>query len=822
MSTDTTEGPSRGLSYTDSELTLEQLMSTLGAERYRADVTKSLEDGTETHTGPGRLLMRRACVAMSDALEEWQAAELNKTGPLGHAAEELVEYDTGIVATLTCKVLLDSVSHKRSVAACAKAIASALEDDARFSQFQRDVPKLWTALKKGFKHNISHSSKRRKIVDVMRRLNMTWETWKPSKKIRIGMVLLDLFLTATDIFTTMKVHERGGKKTHLFLMPTAETLKWMEESHAFHEALSPVYLPMRDLPAPWTNLHDGGYLTNLVRRTTLVKTRDRTQLEEAEQGDMSEVLSCANALQATAWEVNSDVFQVASHLWETSGSSSALPKRDDLELPEKPGDIATNEDARVTWRRRAALVYDRNVSGRSRRMQATRIIHMARQFEHGPFYFPYTCDFRGRFYPTPQFLQPQGPSLARGLLRFAYGKPVGSPEAAVLFAAHGANMWGFDKCSMAARAAWAWEHLPQISKVAEDPLAYRWWEEADSPWEFLAWCLEFAQFALEGLTFVSRIPVAMDGSNNGLQIFSLLLRDRAGGTSTNCTASEVPQDIYQEVADEVTKGLHLAEINLSDDTAQKKAWASQWLGLFNGAVPRAAVKRSVMTLPYGSTKYSCQRYVLEWVDDEFGENPFGKNNYKASWFLVELIWKAIGKIVIAARAAMGWLQACAKLASKEDKPLIWTAPSGFPVRQAYRRQKWTTVETHIGDRVRWTKILTEDARGKVYDSKRQTNGISPNIVHSLDAAALVKTVNSCAYQGIFSFAMIHDSFGTLAADAPLMGQVLRNEYASMFSKDILGDLRDQFQNLVEAELPPLPTYGDLDPKEVLGAKYFFA
>ena len=40
-------------------------------------------------------------------------------------------------------------------------------------------------------------------------------------------------------------------------------------------------------------------------------------------------------------------------------------------------------------------------------------------------YYPHNVDFRGRVYPIPPHLNHMGADLARGLLEFSEGKPIG-------------------------------------------------------------------------------------------------------------------------------------------------------------------------------------------------------------------------------------------------------------------------------------------------------------------------------------------------------------------------------------------------------------
>ena len=91
--------------------------------------------------------------------------------------------------------------------------------------------------------------------------------------------------------------------------------------------------------------------------------------------------------------------------------------------------------------------------------------------------------------------------------------------------------------------------------IRDSPIANRQWEDADNPFQFLAFCDEWKRYNETGDGFISHIPVNVDGSCNGLQIYSLLLKDKVAGKLVNCLPSEIPQDIYQLVANEVIKTL---------------------------------------------------------------------------------------------------------------------------------------------------------------------------------------------------------------------------------------------------------------------------
>src|SRR5690554_7321940 len=98
-----------------------------------------------------------------------------------------------------------------------------------------------------------------------------------------------------------------------------------------------------------------------------------------------------------------------------------------------------------------------------------------------------------------------------------------------------------------------------IRDIATDPLTFREWANADEPWQFLAWAMEWnrlLEWEDEGrdpAEFPSQIPVAQDGSCSGIQHYSAMLRDRRGGEAVNLTKLDEPQDIYGKVAEVVNQ-----------------------------------------------------------------------------------------------------------------------------------------------------------------------------------------------------------------------------------------------------------------------------
>jgi len=247
--------------------------------------------------------------------------------------------------------------------------------------------------------------------------------------------------------------------------------------------------------------------------------------------------------------------------------------------------------------------------------------------------------------------------------------------------------------------------------------------------------------------------------------------------------------------------------------------ALQWVSY---GFDRKATKRPVMTLPYGATQYSARQYIKDYIDER-GDHPFGEDAFGAAIYLSKHIWSSIGEVVVAARSAMDWLQKTAQIAASEGLPVNWTTPVGFPVLQSYVNMDSRTVKTKMGGAMIY-HVLTEETT--VIDRRRQSSGISPNFVHSMDAAALMLSVRRALEAGISHFGMVHDSYGTLAADMDTMAVCLREAFVELYQHDVLEECRGSIlAGLSEKKqrmVPPCPPKGNLDLAAVKQSVYFFA
>lgn len=793
----------------------------LGVARYR----KALERG-EADMPPGMKLLKEAVVLTEKAITEWIEKAL--AGPArGMGAAHFLsdsQLTPQLVAYVTCKACINALGGIK-VQTVAMNITKLLEDTANYAKLEAEDPKAYRQLMRKVAKSTSDAYRHVVMRKQQKYAGIKTIKWGTAERLRLGTLLIELCRVSTGLFDVVR-ETRGRNDTPVVLRGTQRTLEWLTSSHARCEVLDPVYLPMICPPRKWTTPFNGGYLTKALR-FPLVKGANRNYLSDLANVDMPMVYNALNALQETRWRVNAGVLRLLTQVWDTGGGIGKLPSRDPEPLPPATftdADAEARTPAFVAWKKAAAQTHERNANLVSKRLGMQQKLWVAeRMSKHEAFHYVHALDFRGRTYAIGSYLTPQGDDSAKALLEFADGKPLGT-NGAFWLAVHGANCFGVDKVSFDERVQWVQDNEEAILESAFNPLdGTRWWAQAASPWQFLAFCFEWSGMIMHHRAgraiedFVSHLPVGLDGACNGLQNFSAMLRDEVGGKATNLVPSEKPSDIYSQVAAE-------ASALIDEAVAEGVEIAARW----QGKVTRKVTKRNTMTVPYAVTEYGMRDQLLQEFRKIAEEDPacdpvFREATMADAAFIAKINYAAIGRVVVAARAAMDWLKEAALVVAADGLPVQWTSPSGFRVVQDYRKFLGTEFDFDVaGRRYRLTlKVETKKLNGR-----KQASGISPNFVHALDAAHMHRTVDTGVGRGITHFAMIHDSFGTHAADVETMASTLRDAFIEQYTPDVLGQFRDQLARLLpddlREKLPPLPAFGTLDLEGIRSSDYFFA
>ena len=703
---------------------------------------------------------------------------------------------------------------------------------------QERQKQLMRLIKRRLRHTLSSQPKAEPNSGVLVQepsLDIDAHEWPPAVRAQLGAVLVSLLMKAAKIEVVRGDPDKNvthkdtqpvfwnsfqyenGKRYGVIRMNAAMSAKVAKEP--LSGALSK-HLPMLVEPVPWTKYKQGGFLlpgVQVVRGGT-----QHTQLRDyiraaADSGDMAQVFAGLDVLGRTPWQINKDVFYAMREVWNSGEALANLPAADPkVENPPEPG-LSADLHERRGYAFKLKEAENTRAGMHSERCFFNFQLEVARAYLNETFYFPHNVDFRGRAYPIPPYLNHIGADNCRGLLKFGVGKELGE-SGLVWLKIHLANVFGYDKASFKERRDFATDHVKDVYDSANNPLkGSRWWLKAEDPWQCLATCIELknALDLPDPTKFVSYLPVHQDGTCNGLQHYAALGGDAIGAKQVNLEPGDRPSDIYTAVAELV-----------KNDIAKEATEGSPMAKLLEGKISRKVVKPTVMTNVYGVTFQGAKRQVASQIRDLYPTLASdSKTLMSVSYYITGKIFTALAAMFNGAHDIQYWLGECASRISEALTPeqirwieanaagkdlessisakatnevknkneytrfrssVIWTTPLKMPVVQPYRTSSSRTVKTNLQ-----LISLNEPSASDPVSKRKQLQAFPPNFIHSLDATHMLLSALKCNEQGL-SFAAVHDSFWTHAADLDTMNGVLRNAFISMHSEDIIGRLAAEF------------------------------
>lgn len=625
---------------------------------------------------------------------------------------------------------------------------------------------------------------------------------KPEVKdvLTLGLQVLSCVME-TGLFVLV---DQEGTNSYKTLEFTEEAVQQMHSLKEWQRYMHPIYRPMVTKPR---SIVEGSYIDpKLAGTVQMVKTMNKEQkalISAAAKGGAKFVEAC-DVIQSVPLKINQWILPIQEQTYKLGLAIGSIPTS---ALPE--GNSPDNRRLRSQLRsQQAGFLTD---------------LHEAKHFaQFDEVYLPATMDFRGRVYAKPH-LNHQRADYVKAMWLFAEGKEL-TADGVKHLKIHIANCGDFQKMSKApfdARIKWVNDNFPKIYDTVMDPWADLWWTQADSPFCFLVACRELVGFVEEGADYICHLPVAIDGSCSGLQHYSAMLRDIQGAKSVNLIPTEAPGDVYKDVAQIVN------ELVMQDhDDPMAKEWLQH-------KIDRKVTKRATMTLCYGSKQYGWREQIMEDFMDVYKKeialglrqaHPFSEPG-KAAAYIAKKLDIALRMTVKAAVEGMDWLQDTAAVLAKENKPLVWTTPVGFPVVNGYYEPILKQIDIKIrGRRLRNRLLLgyTENLK-----KTKQRSTIAPNFVHSYDACHLMMVALQAKKEGIDSFLLIHDSFGCLPSDMERFSEIVREQFVQLYEN------HDPFMAIHENALIALsekgreqlempPSKGQLKIEDVQQSKYAFA
>lgn len=744
----------------------------------------------------------------------------NRTSGVSLIAAKLLEtsgLSPEVIAFIATKVILSmTISHKSiKRSSLCMYVGKALDGEIAIKRFSqtKDRKSLLKKLFKDFDRRTYPKEWRvRTIKNYFDAASIDWDQWEPKQRLSVGLALLGLFRNATGLIrfspdgTMIEISDS-----------LAERVDGMIKRNAFMFTL---YKPTVIPPKPWTtdNLFRGGYHTNKVRPYPLIKGSGRRDVERLTSLDLSNVMAAVNAMQETPWRVNSRMLEVQKWAYHVYGDGiGSMEGSDEEPLPPLPHDYETNPEVKKAHNREAFMVHDRRRRAKSKRIAVLvtqTIAEDMKQYER--IYFPHNLDSRGRAYPLPAFLNPQGPDYVKSLLEFAEGKPV-DMEAAKWLAIAGANAWGQDKVSLSERVQWVADNEELIFSCANDYQTDHRWMKASEPFQFLRFCFEWLDY-VDDKDFLSHMVIPVDATNSGLQHYSAMLRDEVGGRSVNLIPGLSRQDIYGDVAHRVIEYL------MEDGTEAAKDW-------IKFGIDRKITKRQVMVVPYAGKFSSCLAYTREAVTEKLASGvqaPWKPEEFaERTIYLAKLIWRAIDETVVKGKVAMSYLSKIAGEYSKAmntsgvpvyERRMTWLTPDGFEVVHFREDEEMHRVKTTFEGSV---FLSYYRAMGRL-NAKDMALACPPNFVHALDATHLRMTIIKALDIGITDFGMVHDSFGVHASEmSRFLSQCVKPAFVQMYSEhDVIGEFAERFKD--QSCTLTRPENGTLDLNGILTSEFFFS
>ena len=624
-----------------------------------------------------------------------------------------------------------------------------------------------------------------------------------------------------------------------------------------------------------------------------------------------------NKVQQVPWKLNEGVFHVAQDYFRVKSKPTVLhnggkkPFTQASKLYDKKP-TASNKVALATARS-AWLQERKSQQALSQFLSEEAILFKATALSGvSQFYQLCYTDFRGRIYYSEPYLNYQGCDLARSLLTFAEGTVLtysGLQELKVHTAnsfnqtyklgelpswlrydydthlrSEGLTTVSADKTTYMDRRRWVNANWRFILQVAEHGLLCDGravnpghadldapgvaLPKAEKPWVFLACCLELTAWCSDRRNFVSTLPCAIDGTVNCLQHMAAMSRDRSTGEQVALTDTDVPTDLYLEVAKDIVQ--------------RNPAFFSQ-KPITMPQLRKCVAKVTVMLRCYSAGINTITEDVGAELDDAGVSTQFNLTPAEVSWlsqealvslsnvcpkfaqvldFLQDLVYSTIGesqwedsqgnvvstyqrkkridakkKLFQEAGSIDNFTQSqLDKLQEHQDyladltkvqvsgdgsKELGWTSPSGFPVK--FRSYLVDDVKPYVvlqglgtnRNRVRLVYKVSLD----VPLLQNFLSGIGPQTIHSLDGAHLVTV--AARFDG--PFAGIHDSFSTVAGRVGDLRKLTNAVFVETYADT------NMFVWLLNAVMSDpskftgtIPALGTLDLNEASNSRYFFS
>ena len=794
----------------NSQQAWEEELLESGIERYWREWDRAKDEGK-----PEQLLLESAVIHLAPYYQSW--IDNVCEGPKNPAwLAPLLSVGAAKMADITVRSMIQlflsrnnlvNIDYVQSVpltAPTAQSVSKLIaEDTIAIVNYQRSKKKFrddWTRQSKFIKNWTPKRCRAftKKMGDVHK--------FTPKQKEDFGHNMLRIAL-GSDILNG-KVIWTGRNKKSLLVSFSPEILRELHKRHNLLEMGSMVYRPMLCPPVPHTRNEDGGFLSPWLRKKMIKRyhpvgcdPRDYN----SKPSDM--VLDGTNAMMNTEWSINEKVLQVMSDLFYTDHRTANLPSYTFRDFAfSRPFPEEGTKQEKAKWMAESTEAWGEWYKEEQARSRMLVRLELAERMKEAKFfYMPYTLDFRGRAYTVCELLSCQGIDFDRALIQFA--KPIPQTERGLYWLkVHTANLFDQDKLTYDERVKWVDDNMDEIRNYVEDPYSHCTWmsdaKKKNPSFQRLAACFELCR--TDGMT---QLPIQKDGANNGVQHWSAIMRDKRLAELTNVLPNEKPQDLYQQVANNSYE-----VIKSNEDSIE---WYDKFAEYWPDELPRKVAKRSTMCDAYGLTFYGIQKYVKEeghvdWVDKEHRGGAIVE--------LSRALQEGLSGAMEHPNRGKDYLRDVTRIINSLNLPLVWQTDSGFTVQHVYNQ---------IIERISYAELFNKQqlvfsSLSEDLDQDAQFLAVSPNFIHSWDAAHMFMTIHGMLDAGIESYSFVHDSYGTYGPHIDTMDTILREKFIEIHKNNPLEKFKNYLESKYEIKLPQVPEPADeFNIEDVRHSKYFF-
>ena len=402
-------------------------------------------------------------------------------------------------------------------------------------------------------------------------------------------------------------------------------------------------------------------------------------------------------------------------------------------------------------------------------------IEIANDYKDQPLYFPHSYDSRGRIYPIPVGLTPQGSDAVKSMLEYENGEVLNRDGAEWAFA-YLASLYGDDKLHFKERVQRG------IELINAD------YKEADEPYQFLAHQLELHKI-VEDPTVIFKGRIHLDACNSGSQFTSALTGDKAGCMATNVipTINEEGlcdrQDAYLLVAN---KSIQLTRTKLLENLDSEDREIYELILALLIKSGRKICKRPVMVSNYGGTAGGRADMLYDMFREL--EVPREQITMQNAIKFAKIIGDSITGVLNGGKAFEKYVQQMNNIIAKKNVPVTWTTSDGFFIVHVKNKELKPKQVTLMLPNARKKTTIIKKMYAPDVSPMKMRSAISPNYIHSLDAELLRRVALEMNNRNIVYSDWIHDSFGCHPNYVDEMLDITKEEFLNMMLRKPLDAL----------------------------------